>query len=129
MSCLHNQRVAHVLDVESTNLIKKKSSTVHRLVQKLTSSGELAYLGHQWRRSVASAGADISMQGDLSARQLIFNVPDVEAQRRDRLVKLLDINLSWRMHQVSDGQRRRVQICMGLLKPFTVLLLDEARSS
>ncbi|GAB2229028.1 hypothetical protein Droror1_Dr00023163 [Drosera rotundifolia] len=29
------------------------------------------------------------------------------------------------MHRVSDGQRRRVQICMGLLKPFKVLLLDE----
>lgn len=29
------------------------------------------------------------------------------------------------MHRVSDGQRRRVQICLGLLKPFKVLLLDE----
>lgn len=27
--------------------------------------------------------------------------------------------------QVSDGQRRRVQMCMGLLKPFKILLLDE----
>ena len=27
--------------------------------------------------------------------------------------------------QVSDGQRRRVQILMTLLKPFEVLLLDE----
>ncbi|KAJ4842669.1 ABC transporter I member 20 [Turnera subulata] len=39
--------------------------------------------------------------------------------------EVLDIDLSWRMHKVSDGQRRRVQICMGLLKPFKVLLLDE----
>ncbi|CAK9185971.1 unnamed protein product [Ilex paraguariensis] len=29
------------------------------------------------------------------------------------------------MHKASDGQRRRVQICMGLLQPFKVLLLDE----
>ncbi|KAG9143566.1 hypothetical protein Leryth_015977 [Lithospermum erythrorhizon] len=29
------------------------------------------------------------------------------------------------MHKVSDGQRRRVQICLGLLHPFKVLLLDE----
>ncbi|XWS67074.1 hypothetical protein CRYUN_Cryun05aG0255300 [Craigia yunnanensis] len=29
------------------------------------------------------------------------------------------------MHKVSDGQRRHVQICMGLLKPFKVILLDE----
>ncbi|KVH96385.1 AAA+ ATPase domain-containing protein [Cynara cardunculus var. scolymus] len=39
--------------------------------------------------------------------------------------EVLDIDLSWRMHKVSDGQRRRVQICMGLLKEFKVLLLDE----
>lgn len=67
------------------------------------------------------------MQGDLAAEQLICNVPDVDPARRERLIKLLDINLQWRMHQVSDGQRRRVQICMGLLKPFQVLLLDEVR--
>ncbi|EMS50613.1 ABC transporter I family member 20 [Triticum urartu] len=38
---------------------------------------------------------------------------------------ILDVDLTWRMHKASDGQRRRVQICMGLLKPFKVLLLDE----
>lgn len=46
-------------------------------------------------------------------------------ERRDRLMKLLGIQPSWRMHKVSDGQRRRVQIFLGLLKPFKVLLLDE----
>lgn len=92
---------------------------------KLTSGGEMAYLGHQWRRSVASAGSDMPVQGDLEAGRLIYNVPDVDPERRERLIRLLDIDLGWRMHQVSDGQRRRVQICMGLLKPFKVLLLDE----
>lgn len=67
------------------------------------------------------------MQGDISARTLIFNVPDVDPARRQRLIDLLDIDLEWHMHCVSDGQRRRVQICMGLLKPFKVLLMDEVR--
>lgn len=40
--------------------------------------------------------------------------------RRDKLIELLDIDLKWKMHKVSDGQRRRVQICMGLLHPFKV---------
>jgi CCR4-NOT complex subunit CAF16 len=56
---------------------------------------------------------------------LLFSVEGVDVVRRDRLIDLLDINLQWRMHKVSDGQRRRVQICMGLLHPFQVLLLDE----
>ena len=42
-----------------------------------------------------------------------------------RLIKLLDIDLAWRLNRCSDGQRRRVQICLGLLKPYQVLLLDE----
>jgi CCR4-NOT complex subunit CAF16 len=29
------------------------------------------------------------------------------------------------MHAVSDGERRRVQLCMGLMVPWDVLLLDE----
>ncbi|KAL8720726.1 MAG: hypothetical protein Q9225_002460 [Loekoesia sp. 1 TL-2023] len=46
-------------------------------------------------------------------------------QRQDELVDILDIDLSWRMHAVSDGERRRVQLAMGLIRPWRVLLLDE----
>ncbi|KAK4476745.1 hypothetical protein RD792_015905 [Penstemon davidsonii] len=91
----------------------------------LTSSGDLSYLGGEWRREVAFAGFEIPIQMDLSAQKMIFGVTGVHPQRRDELIKVLDVDLSWRMHKVSDGQRRRVQICMGLLKPFKVLLLDE----
>ena len=35
----------------------------------------------------------------------------------------------WRMHQVSDGQRRRVQIFLGLIRPFKILLLDDVTVS
>ena len=45
--------------------------------------------------------------------------------RRDELVRILDIDLRWRMHAVSDGERRRVQLAMGLIRPWDVLLLDE----
>lgn len=46
-------------------------------------------------------------------------------QRGDRLIDILDIDVNWRMHRLSDGQKRRVQLAMGLLKPWRVLLLDE----
>ncbi|KAL9141139.1 hypothetical protein ABFS82_14G083600 [Erythranthe guttata] len=91
----------------------------------LTSSGDLSYLGGEWRREVAFAGFEVPIQMDVSAEKMIFGVAGVTPQRRDELIKVLDVDLSWRMHKVSDGQRRRVQICMGLLKPFKVLLLDE----
>ena len=33
------------------------------------------------------------------------------------------------MHQISDGQRRRVQIFLGLIRPFKILLMDEVTVS
>ncbi|CAM6110836.1 unnamed protein product [Calypogeia fissa] len=76
----------------------------------LTSSGDLTYLGGEM---------------DISAEKMIFGVQGVDPERRAQLIKVLDIDLNWRMHTVSDGQRRRVQIAMGLLRPYKVLLLDE----
>lgn len=46
-------------------------------------------------------------------------------ERRDKLLDILDIDLDWHMHAISDGERRRVQLCMGLMAPWDVLLLDE----
>ena len=33
------------------------------------------------------------------------------------------------MHLVSDGQRRRVQLFLGLIQPFKILLMDEVTIS
>ena len=60
------------------------------------------------------------MQGDISAETMITNVTGVDPARRDRLMRVLDVDPAWRMNRVSDGQRRRVQLAMGLLKPFQV---------
>lgn len=57
------------------------------------------------------------LQGDIPARQMVESLPGVDPARRAKVMQVLDIDPEWRMHRVSDGQRRRVQICMGLLKP------------
>jgi len=92
---------------------------------ELTNSGQLSYLGTAWRKDGGTAGAKVALAADIPARQMIFGVPGVDPERRQRLVEMLDIDLEWKMNKVSDGQRRRVQICIGLLKPYEVLLLDE----
>jgi CCR4-NOT complex subunit CAF16 len=38
---------------------------------------------------------------------------------------VLGVDEDWRMHRISDGQRRRVQLLLGLLHPCRLLLLDE----
>jgi hypothetical protein len=60
------------------------------------------------------------LQGDITAGKMIFGVEGVDPARRRQLVQLLDIDLYQRLTTMSDGQRRRVQICMGLLKPYDV---------
>lgn len=42
-----------------------------------------------------------------------------------RLLAVLGIEPSWRMARLSAGQRRRVQVLLGLLPPVQVVLLDE----
>jgi CCR4-NOT complex subunit CAF16 len=77
------------------------------------------YLGTEWASNPV-------VRRDIPVTVLIDSIGgSVFQERRDELVELLDIDLTWRMHQVSDGERRRVQLAMGLLKPWKVLLLDE----
>ena len=96
----------------------------------LVTSGELGYLGNQWRRSVACAGSSLSLQarlgglrpccswptcpklqpcntwgkqcgvaravqGDISAETMISGVDGVDPARRQMLIDMLDIDLSW----------------------------------
>ncbi len=87
---------------------------------QLTCSGQLSYLGTSWRKDVAFAGYGVPHQGDISAGKMIFGVEGVDPARRTRLIQMLDIDVYQRLNTMSDGQRRRVQICMGLLKPYEV---------
>lgn len=66
------------------------------------------------------------MRTDIDVPTLLASVGgNYYSERRDELVRILDVDLSWHMHAVSDGERRRVQLAMGLLRPWRILLLDE----
>lgn len=85
----------------------------------------LSFLGERWTYTVAFAGSGVAYSSDIKVRDMSRKIQEKYSERRDRLVELLDINMDWRMHMVSDGQRRRVQIMLGLLRPFDLLLMDE----
>ena len=79
----------------------------------------ITYLGTEW------AGNPI-VRHDIPVVLLLSSIGgDTFPERRDLLVDILDIDLRWHMHAVSDGERRRVQLAMGLMRPWTTLLLDE----
>ena len=79
----------------------------------------VTYLGLEWVLNPI-------VRTDIDVVTLLNSVGgEYYSARRDELVHVLDIDLTWRMHAVSDGERRRVQLAMGLLRPWTILLLDE----
>ncbi|KAK4226523.1 P-loop containing nucleoside triphosphate hydrolase protein [Podospora fimiseda] len=79
----------------------------------------VTYLGLEWVLNAI-------VRTDIGVDELLRSVGgDYYPDRRDELVSVLDIDTSWRMHAVSDGERRRVQLAMGLIRPWTILLLDE----
>lgn len=80
---------------------------------------------HLFLQTVAFAASNVAYQCDIPVREMSSKLQAEFPERRDHLVELLGINLDWRMHQVSDGQRRRVQIMLGLIRPFKVLFMDE----
>lgn len=79
----------------------------------------VTYLGLEWVLNPI-------VRTDIGVLELLRSVGgDAYPARRDELVSVLDIDTAWRMSAVSDGERRRVQLAMGLVRPWTVLLLDE----
>jgi CCR4-NOT complex subunit CAF16 len=79
----------------------------------------VTYLGLEWVLNPI-------VRTDIGVRELLKSVGgDAYPERRDELIDVLDIDLDWRMHAVSDGERRRVQLAMGLIRPWRILLLDE----
>jgi len=101
----------------------------------LYSNQNIAFMGDAWARVVPWVATSVPYQADIPVHQMVRTLfgdlagtPEemrCEAARRDRLLQLLDIDPEWRMHNVSDGQRKRVSILLQLLRPYRVLLLDE----
>jgi CCR4-NOT complex subunit CAF16 len=77
-------------------------------------AAEIEYLGGSFPFAV-----------DLTVAEVVAGLHAVDRARLERLIRLLGVDLGWHMHRVSDGQRRRVQLLLGLVRSRQVLLLDE----
>ncbi|KAI0340861.1 P-loop containing nucleoside triphosphate hydrolase protein [Trametopsis cervina] len=81
--------------------------------------GGVAFLGTEWAMNPV-------VRGDIVVADFLNSVGGYRHKaRRDALLDILDVDLDWHMHAISDGERRRVQLVMGLMGEWDVLLLDE----
>jgi CCR4-NOT complex subunit CAF16 len=87
--------------------------------------GRAAFHDPDLSTRVEILGGRFPFDVDLTVTEILARQQAVDAARRDRLIDVLGVDLDWHMHAVSDGQRRRVQLLLGLLRPREVLLLDE----
>ncbi|KAL0578581.1 CCR4-NOT regulatory complex component [Marasmius crinis-equi] len=96
----------------------------------------VTYLGTEWAMNAR-------VRSDIVVSNFLDSVGGYRhKQRRDHLLNVLDVNLDWcaenapirmmdsdethrHMHAISDGERRRVQLVMGLMGEWDLLLLDE----
>jgi CCR4-NOT complex subunit CAF16 len=74
---------------------------------------------------VAFLGGSFPFSADISVRDILAARPGIDPKRRASVLAMLDVDPGWRMHQVSDGQRRRVQLLLDLERTLRVVLLDE----
>ncbi len=74
---------------------------------------------------VAFLGGPFPFAADIRVAEILAGRVGVDPRRRARVLEILDVDPNWRMHQVSDGQRRRVQILLDLERTLSVILLDE----
>lgn len=110
----------HIHDAEAVKVLGKSSFHTTAL------NTHRVLMASDWgRRTVAFQGFGMAHQADIAVGDLLKDMQEEHRERRDELVRLLGVDLTWRMHQVSDGQRRRVQIMLQLLRPCEVYLLDE----
>ena len=77
----------------------------------------------------ALVDGDLSITIDLKLSELLENrSPQVNFKKEKELIEVLALNPDWRMNKISDGQRRRIQLCLALRKSIRLLLLDEVTS-
>lgn len=85
----------------------------------------VTYLGGSWKRQRTGFEGVCPYTMDCAASEMFEKWQQDWSERRDELVRVLGIDLTWRMHECSDGQRKKVRIMIKLLKPFKVCFIDE----
>jgi len=87
--------------------------------------GRPAFQDTSLAAEVAFLGGPFPFCADIGVGEVLAARPGIDPARRARVLDVLEVDPAWRMHRVSDGQRRRVQLLLDLERTLSVILLDE----
>ena len=83
-----------------------------------------AYLDTDWgMRTVAFAGVGIPLMEDIPVHGMMEKLHHSYSKHCDEIVQILGKDLNRRMNQFSYGKMRCVQIMIGMIRPFKMILL------
>ena len=91
-----------------------------------SSNYNISFINNEWgTRTVAFTGHDMPIHSSLKVKEMMKKLKDEYPDRNEELINVLGINTEWELNSISEGQRKRVQLYLGLIQPFKVCLLDE----
>lgn len=91
-----------------------------------TTNKDLSIVTNNWgTQTMAYSGYNMPLQSSLQVKEMMQMLKKEFPERNAELIDILGINPEWKLNSVSEGQRKRVQLYLSLIKPFKVCLLDE----
>ena len=90
-----------------------------------TLNRDITFINNEWGMQTVAFCGVTPLQSSLKVKEMMVKLKEEYPERSNELLKVLDINPEWRLNGISEGQRKRVQLYLCLIKPFQICLLDE----
>ena len=88
-------------------------------------NNEITFINNDWGMKNEAFNGPSPLQSSMKVKEMMVKIKLDYPERNKELLSILKINEEWRLNSVSDGQRKRIQLYLNLIKPFKICLLDE----
>jgi len=86
---------------------------------------DITFINNDWGMKTQAFSGTSPLQSSMKVKEMMVQLKLDFPERNKELIDVLKINEEWRLNAISDGQRKRIQIYLNLIKPFKICLLDE----
>tara|TARA_B100000886_G_scaffold189813_1_gene130609 strand:+ start:11412 stop:12224 length:813 start_codon:yes stop_codon:yes gene_type:complete len=88
-------------------------------------NNDITFINNDWGMKNDAFSGPSPLQSSMKVKEMMVKIKLDYPERNKELLSVLKINEEWRLNAVSDGQRKRIQLYLNLIKPFKICLLDE----
>ena len=88
-------------------------------------NNDICLITNDWGMKSDGFSGPTPLQSSMKVSEMMVKLKLDFPDRNKELLSVLKINEDWKLNCVSDGQRKRIQIYLNLIKPFKICLLDE----